>query len=1564
MPLFVCDKTENLETASFSFNTSTSKNLVSIDTSLIANREKRKLYRPHFKLSFSPVSPAKNNGWIVDLDTSFGRLKPNPLANRKLNFKSLACNLLTIILYTCCMINTQFQWANCAIVGTAQILLGNPPMNQRTPFQWLSLKRAKPIEHLLLIACVTLCNVMEVRGQSQNYPAYRTLLGIELSKEKIPSGARISGVGPGSPAANVGLQVGDTLTFVDGYSVTSADQAFELMYMHPPLDPSRIKIQIERSGKSLTMEVKPDGFLRLKALNPKQVFFIPGVDTGSPFEPKTPITTLDSMNVLTRVLVDPESGTVEFIGTYDPAYKTGPVDYHQLLEDAVLYPEPGFSLDADRASWDRLDELSRRMTGSVFELPDDQRTVVVESLFERWTKLILSHPLLEIDRQLFLDKLATEIGMTKSQLVDLYNYHNLGVKSWPVPASILEGQVKVLEYVGKVQGAKAYRIYAQGASESLMNAAEALGKADQAKQLLAEPELAGKSDAERQVILRAFVLSQIALSLEMADEQKANELFLRSRQGKYPVEIFDAWLQGGTRIENWDNWKYARIRVFQDFPLSNELLEAAYGLAPAQSLLRFEGLAGDTALGRILYEADYTLKTIDMGQMVYHTIPSHQTFQKIAHKNGGAKIKFNLLFWLEPKESSLTISPDRREVGFSTPQIILKTKTQPRQKDGAATDETALADIERFSEIYRKQINENYDVYAREYPPLHRLREVTKIIALARWMNEQKIKLTPERPATENAGQSTGSQAWKPPPRVNGVYLIYTQIEEITKPNNKVCLQVSTPTYSHGGVSFRTDNKWVAILPRPTTYELADDALTTSATLGEAAVQAALSNDLVKARDLAEQSAQAMQGEINIRRLPGNVAIPERPVPGIATPQTARLIKEAARIVQSLDVDTSSGTPQSITPTQRTMLTNLSSELNKVVSGSAVSPEFQIKLRPSYDSQAAAVEEKEATFCEEFRTATAKELNPEQKKFYETQLAEVRLDMETLSQLMSDASILHQQGPASFQNWEAQVAAKYRSAQDRLLEALTLMLIDSPPETRRKLFEELYKTLSDTMMNAIVSRKSMTTGEQTAAVDRKIFRLLELQLRFQLIFGTAAHIQNQLGKISYDLNHWAAADRTEFEKLKTRLLQFIEILVNEPSLIVKIDGKVAKNDALFRWLSPHTSVVTGFDFLCDIVAQRRTWLTISDDLKRSKSQPGLAFTRLHQRAVLIHAQILCLEGGEVADTPRPTFDVSPEPLTTPFDVTQAAECQKEWAKYLYQPVEVNNTLDMTFRLIPPGHFMMGADEDAKSVLKQFAYLRPEMIERQYPLHKVHITKPIYMGAHEVTLGQFLTFYHESKYKLECERDGKESLGWKDGEERRKTFRPWQWGFADQTFDHPVVLVTWNDAVAFCEWLSRKEGKTYRLPTEAEWEYACKAGTTTRFYFGNAPEDMIHFGNGPDRTLREKYKPVWKEKPNLQFPTLQGSDGYALSAPVGSFQPNAFGLFDMTGNVWEWCGDWYSQYDAKSPNIDPQGPSVGTQRVLRGGSWGYEPSRARSCDRGKAEPNHRQMGLGFRVVLVP
>jgi formylglycine-generating enzyme required for sulfatase activity len=170
----------------------------------------------------------------------------------------------------------------------------------------------------------------------------------------------------------------------------------------------------------------------------------------------------------------------------------------------------------------------------------------------------------------------------------------------------------------------------------------------------------------------------------------------------------------------------------------------------------------------------------------------------------------------------------------------------------------------------------------------------------------------------------------------------------------------------------------------------------------------------------------------------------------------------------------------------------------------------------------------------------------------------------------------------------------------------------------------------------------------------------------------------------------------------------------------------------------------------------------------------------------------------------------------------------------------------------------------------------------------------------------------------------------------------------------VVNVSFNDAVAFCKWLSEQEKRSYRLPSEAEWEGACRAGTDSLYQHGDDPEGLASVGNAADATVKAMFS---------KADTISARDGYLFTAPVGRFKSNAFGLYDMHGNVWEWCADRYDgNYYRTSPSIDPEGPATGLDRVVRGGSWYGPPRYSRSADRSGFKQSYRSSSLGFRVAL--
>jgi formylglycine-generating enzyme required for sulfatase activity len=267
-------------------------------------------------------------------------------------------------------------------------------------------------------------------------------------------------------------------------------------------------------------------------------------------------------------------------------------------------------------------------------------------------------------------------------------------------------------------------------------------------------------------------------------------------------------------------------------------------------------------------------------------------------------------------------------------------------------------------------------------------------------------------------------------------------------------------------------------------------------------------------------------------------------------------------------------------------------------------------------------------------------------------------------------------------------------------------------------------------------------------------------------------------------------------------------------------------------------------------------------------------------------------------------------------------------------------------VIPAGSFVMGAapgEEERERVPNQFR-------GRSAPQHSVNV-RSFMLGKYEVTVGEFALFANETGHRTDggcyvwngSKWDIDQSINWRNP------------GFG-QGDRHPVACVNWNDAKAYTAWLSRKTDKGYRLATEAEWEYAARAGTSTARYWGNDGNQGCGYANVADRTAKGQVSGA------SNWPTANCDDGHAYTAPVGSFRTNAFGLHDMIGNVYEWTEDcWNDNYNGAPTDGSSWQTGDCQIRVLRGGSWRIDPRNARSANRGRVNSDDRVDGNGFRVA---
>ena len=274
---------------------------------------------------------------------------------------------------------------------------------------------------------------------------------------------------------------------------------------------------------------------------------------------------------------------------------------------------------------------------------------------------------------------------------------------------------------------------------------------------------------------------------------------------------------------------------------------------------------------------------------------------------------------------------------------------------------------------------------------------------------------------------------------------------------------------------------------------------------------------------------------------------------------------------------------------------------------------------------------------------------------------------------------------------------------------------------------------------------------------------------------------------------------------------------------------------------------------------------------------------------------------------------------------------------------------LAFVFVPSGNFRMGTSNPV---------VPPEFSACEIPQHDVRLSTGFWMSKTEIPVAAFREFVADTNYQTTAESSGLgcNSLNRETGAVQRLSETTWRNPGFNQSDDHPVVCVDWNDAVAFCDWLTTRHGRRFRLPTEAEWEYACRSGTETVFSTGDQPASLKDFANVGDSSLHNAV-PATRG-------TAPWNDLHAFTAPVGSFQPNAFGLHDMHGNVGEWCLDWFdATYYRRSPSANPQGPTVQRQwRAVRGGSWYNTPYSCRSSGRHDGIETAASTTNGFRVVM--
>ncbi len=319
-------------------------------------------------------------------------------------------------------------------------------------------------------------------------------------------------------------------------------------------------------------------------------------------------------------------------------------------------------------------------------------------------------------------------------------------------------------------------------------------------------------------------------------------------------------------------------------------------------------------------------------------------------------------------------------------------------------------------------------------------------------------------------------------------------------------------------------------------------------------------------------------------------------------------------------------------------------------------------------------------------------------------------------------------------------------------------------------------------------------------------------------------------------------------------------------------------------------------------------------------------------------------------TPVATAGV-PSPFRPPVPEEVPPEGSRPQPGQVFRDTLSDGTRGPALVVIGAGEFWMGSPESE-------AGREPDKEAGREQRHRVEIGRAFALGQTEVTVGEFRRFVEAAGYRTDAEKNagGVEGcfVAYREGSEWKYGYRAgygWKNPGFKQGDDHPVVCVSWRDAMAYSQWLSQQTGQKYRLPSEAEWEYAARAGTTGARYWGEDPNRACGYANVADRTAKQTFS---------DWTIHDCRDGYVYTAPVGTFQANAWKLNDMLGNVWEWtCSAYAEEYDGSESRCADQ-ETTGPLAV-RGGAWNNSPAWVRSASRNRSTPALRSNARGFRLA---
>lgn len=640
---------------------------------------------------------------------------------------------------------------------------------------------------------------------------------------------------------------------------------------------------------------------------------VPGAERQVAFIPKTAGDTLNNFNILKTVIINPITGKISFIGAYNSKYATGAIDYGELLKDAMESPYPYFSLGDINDIAARPKEYASVINADMKKMWDDPNYGV--QWINKIIALIMTNNSFIDDKTLFVAKLSRDFGITEEELVEMYKSKQPGA---PYSSTAYRAYGKMMNKAGYPGVGEAMASAEEGTPEGLKRCTDILGISEQVKIIqtkMGRGEIS-YTEAHKQVtlIFTAALMERLGISKEQV-AQYANMV----RSGQMPMEKMTAIMD--EKAQSIMTAVFGE-QAFNNIVLSGNLLAAIYpSCKPDEINLVFKNIPPNTYLAKIMYEADYSLKLLNGPSMVrlfpdqIGEIQFHAQRNALPEKEMSSTSMLNR-YWLSPGSSSMKISPDKKVISFG--DALVSINEENVQAQGNFASQSHKESIKAYADY----LSSRYEVYAEKIPSFHELREALKVLALARWLKSQNIKIS--IPAS-------GTASWTPPKTAPSRFYAMFTVED-HRPFFTIAV---------GGVDFTGGDQWINTSSDKQVEVKALDQLKTSAYLGNKAAEAALNGEMESARALAEQSAQAMTGEFDITKFQ-NI----KPSAADATPEEAELYKALSKDANdAIQIASSNASPE----TKDKALANLK-EVQKIYNQAQKSPDKSDELLASYNA--------------------------------------------------------------------------------------------------------------------------------------------------------------------------------------------------------------------------------------------------------------------------------------------------------------------------------------------------------------------------------------------------------------------------------------------------------------------------------------------------------------------------------------------------------------------------------------------------------------------------------------